>query len=92
MSAAALERAALSNNPRNNLVLDIARINKYRLVKYIAPDLAAFKPFAVEDLVEIDDKSVKVAPCDRALVRTVSVQFDKHPREAMATAKHSKMV
>jgi oxygen-independent coproporphyrinogen-3 oxidase len=60
--------------------------------QYFAPDLAALKPLEVDGLVELDDRSVKVTPRGRLLVRTVAMQFDKYLREASATAKYSKLI
>ncbi len=78
-----------------NFELDFAAAsNEYgiRFEEYFAPDLAALKPLAVDGLVELDDRGVKVTPRGRLLVRTVAMQFDKYLREATATAKYSKVI
>jgi oxygen-independent coproporphyrinogen-3 oxidase len=78
-----------------NFELDFAAASReygVRFEEYFAPDLAALKPLAADGLVELDDKSVKVTPRGRLLVRTVAMQFDKYLREATATAKYSKVI
>jgi oxygen-independent coproporphyrinogen-3 oxidase len=78
-----------------NFELDFAEASREYAIdfeQYFAPDLAALKPLEVDGLVELDDKSVKVTPRGRLLVRTVAMQFDKYLREASATAKYSKLI
>ena len=78
-----------------NFELDFATASSeygVRFEEYFAADLAALKPLAADGLVELDDKSVKVTPRGRLLVRTVAMQFDKYLREATATAKYSKVI
>ncbi len=78
-----------------NFELDFAAASSeygIRFEDYFAPDLAALKPLAADGLVELDEKSVKVTPRGRLLVRTVAMQFDKYLREATATAKYSKVI
>ena len=78
-----------------NFELDFAEVSQeygVRFEEYFAPELVALKPLATDGLVELDEKSVKVTPRGRLLVRTVAMQFDKYLREATVTAKYSKVI
>jgi oxygen-independent coproporphyrinogen-3 oxidase len=78
-----------------NFELDFAEASSeygIRFEDYFAPDLAALKPLAADGLVDLDEKSVKVTARGRLLVRTVAMQFDKYLREALVSAKYSKVI
>jgi oxygen-independent coproporphyrinogen-3 oxidase len=78
-----------------NFELDFAEVGAecgVPFAEYFAPDLAALKPLAVDGLVELDGRSVRVTPRGRLLVRTVAMQFDRYLREAQAKAQYSKVI
>ena len=60
--------------------------------EYFAPDLASLAPLAADGLVELADRSLKVTPRGRLLVRTVAMQFDRYLREAQRSTQYSRVI
>ena len=78
-----------------NFELDFAAVGAeygVSFADYFAPDLAALAPLAADGLVELDERSVRVTPRGRLLVRTVAMQFDRYLREAQVKAQYSKVI
>jgi len=57
-----------------------------------AAELEALRPLADDGLVELSPRSIRVTDRGRLLVRTVAMAFDRHLREARATARYSKVI
>src|SRR5262249_3053125 len=60
--------------------------------EYFAPDLASLLPLALDGLVELAARSLKVTPRGRLLVRTVAMHFDRYLREAQQQAQYSRVI
>ena len=59
---------------------------------YFAPEFAALRPLAADGLVELSERSLRITPRGRLLVRTVAMQFDRYLREARERAQYSRVI
>jgi oxygen-independent coproporphyrinogen-3 oxidase len=59
---------------------------------YFAPEIAALAVLADDGIVTLDDRSLRVTPAGRLLVRSVAMPFDRHLREARERARYSRVI
>jgi oxygen-independent coproporphyrinogen-3 oxidase len=63
-----------------------------RFADYFAPELAALRTLADDGIVTLTDRSLRVTPAGRLLVRTVAMPFDRHVREGQERARYSRVI
>jgi len=59
---------------------------------YFAPEIAALATLADDGIVTLDERSLRVTPAGRLLVRSVAMTFDRHLREARERARYSRVI
>jgi oxygen-independent coproporphyrinogen-3 oxidase len=70
----------------------VAAAHGISFADYFAPELRSLAPLADDGIVGLDERSLRVTPAGRLLVRTVAMQFDRHLREARERAGYSRVI
>ena len=60
--------------------------------EYFAPEIASLAPLAIDGLVELDDRRLKVTPRGRLLVRAIAMHFDCYLLAAQRSTQYSRVI
>ncbi len=74
----------------SNFKIDIERFNKLfdvDFVTYFADALEELKPFAEDDLLTMDDKSIVCSETGTLLIRNIAMPFDAYMHQHKASKK-----
>lgn len=75
--------------------LDFKRVEQQYAIdfgQYFAAELGDLEQFTADGLIELDDRSIRVTPAGRLLIRRICMAFDAYIPRERATARYSRII